>query len=165
MIDLEDNIWSFGGGSYGQLGLGDQVDRFKPTQIANLKAKFVACGWDHTMIIDSQGNVWSFGNNSEGQLGLGNKKERPHPTQIPNLKARAVGCGNTHTLVIDKEGNIWSFGADYCGQLGLGSNKQPAVGTALPVRITGASATIPTKILNLKAKSVACGGSYTVVIS
>ena len=169
MIDLEDNVWSFGEGSFGQLGLGNQVEIFKPTQIPNLKAKFVTCGGLHTVIIDLQDNIWSFGWNSHRQLGLGDKNDRSNPTQILNLKAESAAAGNRYTVVIDKA-NVWSFGDNSDGQLGLGPNKLTAVPAlptfpTLPRITTGAGTAIPTKIPNLKAKFVACGGHYTVVIS
>ena len=104
--------------------------------------------------------MWSFGDNSNGQLGIGDLIDRVTPTQIPNLKAKSVACGRNHTAIIDKKGNIWSFGNNFFGQLGLGP-KKPTIGRVFP---TGASTAIPTKIPNLRAKLVACGGNYTVVI-
>ena len=162
IIDQKNNVWSVGDNGDGQLGLGNTTNQNFPAQIPNFKAKFIACGDLYTVIIDLEDNVWSFGNDVEGQLGLGDLGIVDTPTQIPNLKAKYVACGRDHTVVINKEGNTWSFGKHNFGQLGLNLNKQP---TALPIFPTGAFTAIPTKIPNLKAKSVACGGNHTVVIS
>jgi alpha-tubulin suppressor-like RCC1 family protein len=69
IIDLNDNVLGMGVNTYGQLGVGDYIDRdvFTPLDI---KAKKIACGKDHSMLIDMNDTVMSFGNNSLGQLGV-----------------------------------------------------------------------------------------------
>ena len=47
------DIYTFGNNFSGQLGLGDTKSRYTPTQIPNMKAKLVACGGIHTIIIIS----------------------------------------------------------------------------------------------------------------
>ena len=39
LIDLNNNVWSFGDNEFGQLGLGDNDFRNIPTQIHNFKAQ------------------------------------------------------------------------------------------------------------------------------
>lgn len=61
IIDLENNVWTFGSNRYGQLGLGDNQNRNVPTQIvigsqSNFKAKQVSCGYN-TIMIDLNDNV------------------------------------------------------------------------------------------------------------
>lgn len=51
LIDLEDNVWSFGYDLDGQLRLGDDQDRTIPTLIPQLKAKAISDGRDHTVLI------------------------------------------------------------------------------------------------------------------
>jgi alpha-tubulin suppressor-like RCC1 family protein len=72
VLDLDNNIWTFGDNFSGQLGLGlNSSKQFVPTQISNFKAKQIAAGNKHTVVIDWENNVWTFGNNRVGQLGLG----------------------------------------------------------------------------------------------
>ncbi len=69
---MNNNVWSFGSNHEGQLGLGDNgygTNRNIPTKINNIKAKFVSCGENHTVLIDMDNNVWSFGSNDNGPPG------------------------------------------------------------------------------------------------
>jgi alpha-tubulin suppressor-like RCC1 family protein len=109
VLDLENNIWTFGDNESRQLGLGDNKDRNVPTQIPNLKAKQISTGGFHTVVIDLEDNVWTFGHNYWGQLGLGDNNRRYIPTQIPKFKAKQVSAGEGHTVVIDLEDNIWTL--------------------------------------------------------
>ncbi|CAM8954917.1 unnamed protein product [Rhodiola kirilowii] len=53
VITDEDEVFCWGWNKYGQLGLGDVVDRSIPTQvkIEGCVAKNVACGWWHTLLL------------------------------------------------------------------------------------------------------------------
>ena len=51
VIDLNDNVWTFGRNRYGQLGLGDQENRSRPEQIIGLKVKVISAGGYHTVVI------------------------------------------------------------------------------------------------------------------
>nr|QBK86490.1 MAG: regulator of chromosome condensation protein [Marseillevirus LCMAC102] len=87
-------MWVFGNNVFGQLGLGDKVNRLTPIKIPDLKAKFVACGGNHTAVINQDNNVLTSGLNNRGQLGLGDQENRIILEQIPNLKAKttSVAC-------------------------------------------------------------------------
>lgn len=53
-ILLEDGqVFSWGWNKYGQLGVGDSIDRNTPTQVAieGCRPKMVACGWWHTLLL------------------------------------------------------------------------------------------------------------------
>lgn len=79
IIDLNNDVWAFGSGDHGQLGLGNTQDRNIPTPTPlpvqnrlipimlpgspNMKAKAASCGHRHTMLIDLNDNVWVFGDN------------------------------------------------------------------------------------------------------
>ena len=134
-------IWVFGYNKYGQLGLGDNIDRNIPTKIPNIYAKSVSCGTDHTVIIDINNEVWSFGKNEYGQLGLRDNIDRNIPTKIAGIFAKSVSCGFSHTILININNEVWSFGENKNGQLGLGHNR---------------NINTPTKISGIFAKSVTC---------
>jgi len=69
-------VWSFGSNKYGQLGLGDNLDRKTPTCIPNIKAKQIAVSSHHKLVLDwsvkteqeefhsSANNIWTCGYNS-----------------------------------------------------------------------------------------------------
>ena len=94
-----------------------------PTEIFyqedSLKAKYVSCGSNYTMLIDMNDDVWAFRSNQNGELGLGDYQSRNIPTKLPNIKAQFVSCGGNHTPIIDLANDIWAFGFGPEGQLGL----------------------------------------------
>jgi hypothetical protein len=149
LIDINNNVWAFGFNKYGQLGLGDNINRNIPIQIPNIKAKYVACGSMHTMIIDINNNVWAFGDNYKKQLGLGDNINRDVPTLIPKIKAQSVSCGEFFTMIIDLNNNVWAFGNNYWGQLGLGDLIKSSAPMVIP---------------KIKAQTISCGHSYTIII-
>lgn len=57
-------MFSWGCNLLGQLGLGDNISRDKPTEVFALKDRFIsdiASGAGHCMILDSYGLVYSWG--------------------------------------------------------------------------------------------------------
>ena len=108
IITEDDNLYSFGENSGGQLGLGDYINRMIPRLVPlpdRLKVKVVSCGLLHTVIITKDDNLYSFGYNRYGQLGLGDRDDRPRPTlvRIPETSiVMRVSCGGSHTIVIAK---------------------------------------------------------------
>lgn len=63
VVDSNFRVWSKGGNEYGQLGLGDNVDRAELTQVADVHAQKVACGNIHTLLRTREGNVLACGHN------------------------------------------------------------------------------------------------------
>ncbi|CAK9041434.1 Acetate/butyrate--CoA ligase AAE7, partial [Durusdinium trenchii] len=140
-------VYSFGGGSYGQLGVKDvlamPVDAdncpYMPTPqlVFGLEGIVrLACGDSHSLTIDRDGRLYCWGANSCGQLGIMNPDDpriRKDPDGIPHLPTPAIvealadqrivdiACGEAHSLAVSATGNLYSWGACSCGQLGLGS--------------------------------------------
>lgn len=148
VLSEEGGIYCFGGGSFGQLGLGIiknlpvDVDECPfmpvPKQIEGLrkiKISGIACGDSHSIALTSTGEVYSWGAAACGQLGLeeldflprdGDESPyQPYPSLVTKLKGKkivSVACGEAHTLVLTNNGVVYSFGASNCGQLGIGTN-------------------------------------------
>lgn len=128
LITDQGDIYTFGFGGYGQLGLGNYLQNNVPTRISGLpKVKQVACGRNHSALITDQGELYTFGRNKYGQLGLLKYKEAINvPQQIPlGGKVKQVSCGNEHTALVTERGEIFTCGAGWWGNLGLG-NKNDA---------------------------------------
>jgi alpha-tubulin suppressor-like RCC1 family protein len=51
VIDFNDDVWVFGENNFGQLGVGDMLNRLLPTKINNFKAKYIAVGSEHTVAL------------------------------------------------------------------------------------------------------------------
>ncbi|KAJ6871206.1 ultraviolet-B receptor UVR8-like [Populus alba x Populus x berolinensis] len=52
-FEEDGQVFSWGWNKYGQLGVGDSIDRNTPTQvpIEGCRPKKVACGWWHTLLL------------------------------------------------------------------------------------------------------------------
>ena len=124
---MEDGeIYTWGNGSNGRLGHGNQTHRSTPKRVEGLagkKAKHVACGGYHTLVCTEDGRVYSFGRGSYGQLGHGNCEGKLIPTLIQQVPLESksitqVACGYSHSLVLTSEGCVHSFGSGNDKQLG-----------------------------------------------
>lgn len=123
-ITLSDDgtAYSFGSNHYGQLGLGDNIERcYEPSTIPTLpKIEMVSCGALFTVCVDTEGFLWSFGFNVRGQLGTGDTQQYNIPQKIENIPlVHSVSCGGAHTLIITHTDDLWSFGYNGFGQLCL----------------------------------------------
>ena len=136
------DVYSVGANSFGQLGLGDNVNREFPTKIPTVSdAIAIAAGNEFSLILLSNGNVLSFGNNGSGQLGLGDNIDRNVPTLITGLTTvKSIVAGAQHSIVINQNGTMASFGFNSNGQLGLGDLTNRNVPTTIPGISTAKSA-------------------------
>lgn len=145
VLSEDGGIYCFGGGSFGQLGLGViknlpvDVDDCPfmpvPKQIESLrkmKIAYIACGDSHSVALANSGDVYTWGAAACGQLGLeeldflprdaDESPYQPFPSLVAKLKGKniiSVACGEAHTLVLTSTGVVYSFGASNCGQLGI----------------------------------------------
>jgi alpha-tubulin suppressor-like RCC1 family protein len=123
-IKTDGTLWVWGGSfyNYGELGLGDTVNRSSPTQVGALTDWLnVAGGYAFSLGVRSNGTLWSWGLNDVGQLGLGNTTNRSSPVQIGSATNWAfVAAGFYHSIAIKTNGTIWAWGKNNLGQLGLG---------------------------------------------
>jgi alpha-tubulin suppressor-like RCC1 family protein len=123
------------------------------------KAKQVACGDSHTVILMKNGSVWSCGANNAGQLGRETDKGCDFLLRKVNLygnNAKQVVCGALHTFVLMENGSVWSCGANNDGQ--LGDNRH--VGTS--------RSNFDFQQIDLhgnRAKQIACGNTLTVILT
>jgi len=133
--DLPAGVYTFGSGSYGQLGHGDGRGKALPTRIEGLdNVKSIAAGHNFTLVLLNSGEVYSFGENIHGQLGLGHPESVGYniltPTEIPGIgRVRSIGAGRYHAFIILENGDLYAFGLNDVWQLGLGDQKTRYVPT------------------------------------
>ncbi|XP_046455571.1 probable E3 ubiquitin-protein ligase HERC4 isoform X2 [Daphnia pulex] len=121
-------VYGWGKNSFGQLGLGDTVDRPQPTQLKSLRFQrvtYIRCGMDHTAALTRDGGVFTFGAGMYGQLGHCTSANEMLPRKVLELMGTTVTqicCGRCHTLAfVPSKGRIYAFGLGGSGQLGTKS--------------------------------------------
>lgn len=134
-IQDDGTLWSWGIGTVGQLGLGQNEtdDRLVPTQITTP----AATGWvsadmggSHALAIREGGTLWAWGQNANGRLGLDDTDIRYVPTQVGNLTAwTSVSAGINHSMALQSNNTLWAWGYNNLGQLGLNDTDSRAVPT------------------------------------
>ena len=70
-LTKEGEVYTWGGGSLGQLGLGDFYKQSLPIRVSNLELKVVqiSCGKRHSSAVSQDGSLYTWGSNEYGQLG------------------------------------------------------------------------------------------------
>ena len=77
-------VYSFGGNSHGQLGLGNNTNYNSPQKIESLQdIDFVECGAKHVFSKNTNNVVYCWGFNGFGQLGI--KTDSIYSYNIPFL--------------------------------------------------------------------------------
>uniref|UniRef100_A0A3B0MT90 Chromosome condensation (RCC1 homologue) protein, putative n=1 Tax=Theileria annulata TaxID=5874 RepID=A0A3B0MT90_THEAN len=124
-LDRQGNVWSWGYGGNGRLGLGNTRSYFTPNLIEifdTYEVFQISCGDSHSACLDRFGTVYTWGSCRGGKLGLGNiLSDVLEPTVVESLKGIhiiQVSCGTGNTLALSSTGKIYQWGST------LGFNKQ-----------------------------------------
>jgi len=113
ILDTKGNLYAFGMGNDGRLGLGESKDVDTPTQIKALSEVVQAvCGDNHTIALTKNSKVYSWGLGSLGRLGHGDLSSKNVPTQVGNLSGKYVAAGVYHSLVATTNGGVVGFGSN-----------------------------------------------------
>ena len=166
-LDDFGNIFSCGRNNFGQLGLGDTLNRLVPTQIALSGVTGIGAGSDsggHAVALIG-GNVFAWGHNNAGQLGDGTTTTRLTPVQVKNVTGspgfldnivQVVACGG-HNIALKEDGTVFTWGLNGHGQLGIDS----LVNSPLPVQVKNVSGSpgFLSDVIN-----VSCGRDFSFAI-
>lgn len=121
-ITVSGDVYTWGNGQYGQLGIGSVRSRKVPTKVRLLSGKAISqlsFGEWHSMALTQDGTLYAWGFGEEGQLGLPDEDRRQQhqyagfqhensrialfPTIVHSLSgmgATSVRCGGSHTFVV-----------------------------------------------------------------
>ena len=146
--------WGYNG--YGQLGIGDTVDRSAPVAVKGAESGVTAIssGLYHTCAIVN-GGVKCWGRNLDGELGNGGISGRLYGRRRCRRSAAAsprFRPGQYHTCAI-VGGAVKCWGWNSNGQLGDGTNT--ATNANPPITVSGISG----------ATAIAAGGYHTCVLA
>jgi alpha-tubulin suppressor-like RCC1 family protein len=128
-------MWAWGSGGSGQLGLGD-VDpgyqRRVPTQVELFTEPIVlvSAGAAHSLAVAESGELFSFGLGAFGRLGHGDRDSVYAPKRVEALAGNPVQyaiAGGDHSVVLTERGQVFTFGLDSYGKLGHGTRISPAL--------------------------------------
>ena len=158
-------LFSWGNGGNGRLGLGDTSDRATACHVAALQDVRLAevfCGASHSLAVACDGRGFSWGKNNQGQCGHGTSADQPLPLYIEGMGGSLVALagGWEHTLALRRDGHVLSFGAGY---------KDSRRGAVPPVLGHGDTErhVLPKVIeaLHVRAVHIACGWDHSMAVS
>ncbi|GFR70953.1 HECT and RLD domain-containing E3 ubiquitin protein ligase family member 1, partial [Elysia marginata] len=136
-LTTEGELFSWGDGDHGKLGLGGDRTQKVPKIIQGpLSTKVVKCmsaGYRHSAAVTVDGELYTWGEGDHGRLGHGDKTPRNIPKQVKEIGlVGQVACGSSHTLVVSQDGKtVWSFGGGDNGKLGHGDMSRQTKPTAI----------------------------------
>ncbi|EFA78156.1 regulator of chromosome condensation domain-containing protein [Heterostelium album PN500] len=141
VMSSDNQLYSFGSNKFGQLGLGDTQDRFKPTLVNSnnnilIDKEFnIQCGWSNSCLFNKvDGILYLCGRGDYGQLGNGKFQVEPQTSFLPLQshpfdKSRILdySIGSEHLLVLTEDLSLYSFGWNEHFQLGLCEDVYPGL--------------------------------------
>ncbi|XP_052141834.1 ultraviolet-B receptor UVR8-like [Oryza glaberrima] len=158
-VTEDGDLYGWGWGRYGNLGLGDRDDRLIPEKVSSVngqKMVLVACGWRHTITVSSSGSIYTYGWSKYGQLGHGDFEDHLVPHKLEALKDTTISQisgGWRHTMALAADGKLYGWGWNKFGQVGVGDNEDHCS----PVQVN-----FPNE---QKVVQVACGWRHTLALT
>mmetsp|Transcript_24044 Transcript_24044/g.42424 ORF Transcript_24044/g.42424 Transcript_24044/m.42424 type:complete len:407 (+) Transcript_24044:270-1490(+) len=118
-------IWTWGRGKDGVLGLGGATDALEPFPVdffldIDATCVDIACGEAFSLALTDEGKVFAWGKNDRCQLGLGGGLSLDHyaAENLPQLvegplkdeKVVALGAGGSQALALTESGDVYFWG-------------------------------------------------------
>ncbi|RDX74543.1 Ultraviolet-B receptor UVR8, partial [Mucuna pruriens] len=157
-ITGDGNLYGWGWGRYGNLGLGDRNDRLLPEKVTvnGDKIAMVACGWRHTICVSSNGELYTNGWGKYGQLGHGDFEDHLVPSKVEALSDKfisQVSGGWRHSMALTSSGQLLGWGWNKFGQIGVGNNFD----FCSPVQVNFPN--------DQKVQQISCGWRHTIAVT
>ncbi|MCA8837041.1 MAG: putative Ig domain-containing protein, partial [Proteobacteria bacterium] len=135
-INATGELYCWGSGGTGQLGLGDTSLTFILNKVGTATNwSQISTGQQHSCAINTIGELYCWGEGEGGRLGLGDTNDRNTPTKVGTATNWSqISAGQQHTCAINTIGELYCWGVNRSEQLGLGEtdnrNTPTKVGTA-----------------------------------
>jgi len=155
-IDEEGICFTWGAGSYGRLGQGEDADVFVPKAVScfetmgagqtRVKLKSMAMGGFHTLFLQNAGagaKLYSCGSGAAvGLLSEGDNNFIQVPMTVSggkifpqNQVISQIACGMFHSLVLMGNGELIVWGTGSCGRLGIAEGKSKNQNDPTQIRV------------------------------
>ncbi|KAI9194684.1 hypothetical protein LWI28_008169 [Acer negundo] len=162
-------LFTFGDGSFGVLGHGNQESVSYPKEVqllSGLKTIKVACGvWHTAAIVEVMGHsganissrkLFTWGDGDKYRLGHGSKDTYLLPTCVSSLidyNFQQLACGHTMTVALTTSGHVFTMGSPAYGQLGNPSSegKQPCL--------------VQDKLVGEFVEEISCGAYHVALLT
>lgn len=124
-LSNDGEVWSWGKGEYGRLGLGSSSSSSLPELVELLsefdsdKISAIACGQASSFAVTTSGKCYAWGRNDQGQLGIGGNQSmdvyamEKYPIAVEGLdgqKVAQISAGSGHTLAVTEDGKLFQWG-------------------------------------------------------
>ncbi|GAB2229078.1 hypothetical protein Droror1_Dr00023213 [Drosera rotundifolia] len=158
-VTEDGQVYGWGWGRYGNLGLGDREDRIVPQKVSSTNGTrmiLVACGWRHTIAVSTTGALYTYGWSKYGQLGHGDFEDHLIPHKLEALSGQSISQisgGWRHTMALTSEGKLYGWGWNKFGQVGVGDN----VDHCSPVQVLFPH--------NQRVVQICCGWRHTLAVT
>ncbi|CAO3691550.1 unnamed protein product [Umbelopsis ramanniana] len=125
-------VYVFGNGDVGQLGLGDEMlERKRPMPLKALEDEEIVdivAGGIHTIAITKAGKLWSWGCNDQGALGRGGEEMEPALVEgLDDVNIVKLACGDSISIALSSDGKVYSWGSFRADDGILGFSKDQKV--------------------------------------
>jgi len=169
------NVFAWGHGAGGRLGLGDCRNRLEPTSIPVLENRCVlnisAATWTSGCVVlapplISTGAAYTWGSGYCGQLGLGAAQVQLVPAPVQALIDRCLSVtqlvlGSHHSAVIAMDGEVYTWGSNLHGCLGRSIRERYVEFTPDPGHVSGFGALVE-RVGRGMVTSIALGREFTL---
>nr|MCA8836993.1 hypothetical protein [Pseudomonadota bacterium] len=125
-ISATSELYCWGAGADGRLGLGGTTDRNTPIRVgadidwAQVSAGIFSSVSAHTCAVSTGGQLYCWGESDDGRLGLGSEAEdQDTPTRVGAGDTWSqVSAGTRHTCAVNTDGELYCWGVGTDGRLG-----------------------------------------------
>lgn len=105
-------LWTWGDVKYGQLGVGDIINKAQPREVTSLNhcgVKKIVCGNFHTLALTLDGRVFAWGRNNFMQVAHCSQLDQKSPQLFssnffiqlsPKERAKDIAAGSDHSLIM-----------------------------------------------------------------
>lgn len=142
VLDKESNLWCWGEGTFGQIGLNPFKNSAVPVKAFSFSTMVtsIQAGWFHTCLLTIDGLVSCWGKNQEGQLGNAALISRADPVTPVGMgkDIKVLSVGGQEACVIKQDNSVFCWGKNNYGQIGDVTTKDRLIPEeiSLPEKVT-----------------------------